>query len=108
MFSFVHARVRVDVLLRTLALHVYNVASLMLHAASRRVASHLRRRVKRGREARVAIIIPSDDYTRNHGCTNYPGHDGSLPYGRHVPEQYLVISIKGTDGEIVTPTRNNN
>lgn len=52
------------------------------------------RRIKR-EERRIAIIIPSDDYTRNHGCTNYPGHDGSFPYGRHAPEQYLVISIKG-------------
>lgn len=50
---------------------------------------------EREESSHIAIIIPSDDYTRNHGCTNYPGHDGSFPYGRHIPEQYLVISIKG-------------
>lgn len=49
----------------------------MVPAASFRTS----RRIKQ-EERRIAIIIPSDDYTRNHGCTNYPGHDGSLPYGR--------------------------
>lgn len=42
----------------------------------------------------VVIIIPGDDYRRNHGCANYPDYDGSFPYGRHSPKQYLVISIK--------------
>lgn len=43
----------------------------------------------------ILVIVPSDDYTRNHGCANYPGRDGSFPYGRYAAKQYLVISIKG-------------
>ena len=51
---------------------------------------------ERERERKLVVVtIPSDDYTRNHGCANYPDHDGSFPYGRHAPKQYLVISIKG-------------
>lgn len=43
----------------------------------------------------IHVTVPSDDYTRNHGCANYPDRDGSFPCGRYAAKQYLVISIKG-------------
>lgn len=43
----------------------------------------------------ILVTVPSDDYTRNHGCANYPDRDGSFPCGRYAAKQYLVISIKG-------------